>query len=94
MAEHRGKKMLDIELRLHQRVVAREEGALLEWLQRVGCVVYCAALARTGSVADAERLTEVLFLELWHQPALFDPMDGPLSLQLIRRMSSHVVGVA
>ena len=89
-----GRHLLDVELRLHQRVVARDRSALLEWLQLVGDVVYCAALSRTGRDAEAEELTEALFLEVWRHPAMFHPADGPLGLQLIRRMSQRPVAVA
>lgn len=89
-----GRQRLDAELRLHRRVVARERAALLEWLQLVGDVVYCAALSLTGEAAAAEDLTEALFLDVWRHPELFDPADGPLSLQLIRRMSQRPVAVS
>ncbi len=89
-----GRQRLEVELRLHRRVVAREPAALLEWLQLVGDVVYCAALSRTGRAADAQDLTEALFLDVWRHPELFDPAEGPLSLQLIRRMSQRPAGVA
>ncbi len=89
-----GRQRLDMEVRLHRRVVARETAALVEWLQLVGDVVYCAALSRTGQTADAEDVTAALFLEVWRHPEMFDPEDGPLSLQLIRRMSQHPVAVS
>lgn len=89
-----GRQRLDVELRLHRRVVAREQAALLEWLQLVGDVVYCAALSRTGQAVDAEDLTEALILEVWRHPEMFDPTDGPLSLQLIRRMSQRLLAVS
>jgi len=88
-----GRQRLDEELRLHRRVVARDRDALLEWLRLVGDVVYCAALSRTGTAADAEDLTEALFLDVWRHPEMFDPAEGPLSLQLIRRMSQRPVAV-
>lgn len=92
--ERPGRHLMDAERRLHQRVVARDQSALLEWLRLVGDVVYCAALSRTGTAAEAEDLTEALFLDVWRQPALFDPADGPLTLQLIRRMTQRPVAVA
>ncbi len=89
-----GRELMDVELRLHQRVVAGDRSALLEWLQLVGDVVYCAALSRTGTAAAAEALTEALFVEVWRHPAMFHPHDGPLTLQLIRRMSRRPVAAA
>jgi DNA-directed RNA polymerase specialized sigma24 family protein len=82
--------LLDEELRLHERVVARDEAALLEWLGRTGGVVYSVALSHTGRVGLAEDLTEALFLEVWRHPEAFHPDKGPLTLQLIRRMSVDV----
>lgn len=89
-----GQQRLDVELGLHRRVVAREQAALLEWLQLVGDVVYCAALSRTGRAADAEDLTETLFLDVWRHPEVYDPAKAPLSLQLVRRMSELAVPVS
>ena len=83
--QRRGRELLDEELRLHEGVVARDQAALLEWLERIGGVVYCVALSQTGDAAAAHDLTEGLFLELWRHPAHFHPTDGPLTLQLIRR---------
>jgi DNA-directed RNA polymerase specialized sigma24 family protein len=87
----RGKELLDTEVRLHERVVARDQGALVEWVRRIGGDVYCTALSCTGDVAAAEDMTEALFLEVWRQPALFHPARGPLTLQLVRRMSRTFV---
>jgi DNA-directed RNA polymerase specialized sigma24 family protein len=92
--ERPGRRLMGAEQQLHRRVVAGDRSALLEWLQLVGDVVYCAALSRTGSAADAADLTEALFLEVWRHPAMFNPGDGPLSLQLIRRMAQRPVAVA
>lgn len=92
-AQRHGRQLLDVELALHQRVVNRDQSALLEWLQRAGSLVYCAALLRTGAPAEAEAMTEALFLEVWRHPAMFHPADGPLSLQLIRRMSQQLATV-
>ena len=92
-ARRHGKQLLDVELGLHQRVVNRDQAALLEWLQRAGSLVYCAALSRTGAPAEAEVMTAALFLDVWRHPSMFHPADGPLSLQLIRRMSQQLATV-
>lgn len=82
------------ESRLHERVVQRDELALLECFDRVADLVYCMALARTGDQASAEALTEAVFLALWRDPAAFSPSHGPLGLQLLRRMTAGLVGVS
>lgn len=91
LEQRRGRVLLDEELQLHQRVVGRDEAALLEWLRRIGAVVYSAALTCTGDVAAAEEMTEALFLEVWRHPEKFHPTHGPLSLQLVRRMSTELL---
>ncbi len=85
---------MEAELALHRRVLAGDQSALLEWLELDGDLVYCAAVSHTGQTAAADDLTEALFLEVWHHPEMFDPADGPLSLQLIRRISRRPVGVS
>jgi DNA-directed RNA polymerase specialized sigma24 family protein len=89
----RGRALLDEELRLHQRVVARDEAALLEWLRLIGDVVYSAALSRTGELTAAEDVTETLFLEVWRHPEQFHPTRGPLTLQLVRRMRTELLSL-
>ena len=90
LEQRRGEVLLDEELRLHERVVERDEAALLEWLRRIGGMVYSVALSNTGRVGLAEDMTEALFLDVWRHPEMFHPSRGPLVLQLIRRMSVDV----
>jgi hypothetical protein len=73
--------------------VQRDESALLECFDRVGDLLYCMALARTGRPAVAEELTEAVFVALWRDPAAFPPSQGPLGLQLLRRMAAGLVSV-
>ena len=82
----RGRELLEEEKRLHERVSAHDRAAMLEWLDRIGGLVYSAALSHTGTAAAAEEMTAMLFLEVWQQPALYHPSRGPLALQMIRRM--------
>jgi DNA-directed RNA polymerase specialized sigma24 family protein len=84
--ERRGKALLEGEIRLHERVVARDQEALLEWLHLIGGVVYSTALSYTGNAGAAEEKATALFLEVWLHPAMFHPTRGPLTLQLIRRL--------
>ena len=89
--ECRGHELLEQELRLHERVVARDQEALLEWLNVVGGVVYATVLSYMGDAATAEDETAALFLEVWRHPAMFHPTRGPLVLQLLRRMREDLV---
>ncbi|HEX2192130.1 MAG TPA: hypothetical protein VHH09_02975 [Acidimicrobiales bacterium] len=86
-------RLLAEESRLHERVVRRDESALLECFDRIGDLVYCMALARTGRQASAEELTEAVFVAFWRDPAAFPPSQGPLGLQLLRRMSEGPLSV-
>ena len=79
-------KLFDEELRLHERIVGRDQSAVLDVLDRVGGVVYCMALLRMGNPTAAEDITERLFLDLWREPERFHPAHGPLALQLIGQM--------
>lgn len=90
-AEGPGKQLLERELRLHERVFAGDQSALLEWLHLIGGVVYSTALSYMGDAAAAEKRTTALFLEVWMHPAMFNPMQGPLTLQLIRRLREDYV---
>jgi hypothetical protein len=84
------RKLFDEELRLHERIVARDQSAVLEFLDRVGGVVYCMAVARTGDPTAAEDLTERFFLDLWREPERFHPAHGPVALQLIGRLGTEL----
>ncbi len=57
--------LLEEESALHQRIVERDEAALLEYFDRGGHIVYCVALALTEDAVAAEDLTEGLFVDLW-----------------------------
>lgn len=87
-------RLIEEELRLHERVVQRDESALLECLDRVGDLVYCMALLQTGRPALAEELTERLFVAFWRDPEAFPPTQGPLGLQLVRRLTEGLVTVS
>jgi hypothetical protein len=71
---------------LFDRIVARDQLALLEALERTGAMVFCVALLLTGQRAAAEALTEALFVELWRTPHAFPPTEGPLGLQMIHQL--------
>ena len=86
-------RLLAEESRLHERIVQRDESALWGCFHRIGELVYCMALARTGRQAAAEELTEAVFVAFWRDPAAFPPTQGPLGMQLLRRVSEGPVGV-
>lgn len=90
----RGKELREEELRLFERVVARDELALMECLDRVGQMVFCAALAQAGDQGAAEDLTEELFVRFWRSPEAFDPARGPLGLQMVGRLKERVGAAA
>ena len=79
--------LLEEERLLHERIVQRDDSALLEYLDRMGHVLYCAALMHTGDTTAAEALTEELFIDLWQEPEAFNPAHGPAALQLLERMA-------
>jgi hypothetical protein len=87
-------RLMADESRLHDRVVQRDGAALLECFDRAADLVYCMALARTGDEASAEELTEAVFVALWRDPAAFAPHQGPLGLQLLRRMAAGLVSAS
>ncbi|HEX2042816.1 MAG TPA: hypothetical protein VHF24_09290 [Acidimicrobiales bacterium] len=87
----RGEELTEEEQLLYERVVQRDESALLECFDRVGHVVYCMALLCSDGRASAEELTETVFVRFWQDPQGFGPAaDGPLAVQLIRRMTEDL----
>lgn len=85
-----GEALAEEELSLHERVVQRDESALLQCFDRIGHLVYCVALSCTESHESAEELTEEMFVGYWQHPHDFPPARGPLSLQLIRRITTDL----
>ncbi len=85
--------LLAEERHLHDRVVDRDELALMESFDRTACVVYRSALSMSDTPDRAAALVEALFVEYWRSPQSFDPACGPLSLQMIRRLVHRVGAV-
>jgi hypothetical protein len=86
-SHHRGRepsRSRDEEARLHERLVDRDESALLECLDRFGPIVYSTSLTESGDSMLAEAVTERVFVHLWRRPEAFHPRQGPLVLQLVR----------
>jgi hypothetical protein len=85
-----GEELAEEELSLYERVVQRDESALLECFDRIGHVVYCVALLCSNGSPSAEELTERVFVRFWQDPRSFGPAHGPLAVQLIRRMTEDL----
>jgi hypothetical protein len=88
-AMRRGRRLLEDEIRLHERLVARDRSALLECFDRFGRIVYCTSLAQSDDSLVAETLTEQAFVQLWLRPEAFDPRRAPIVLQLVRVLLRH-----
>ncbi len=84
------RRLRDEELRLHERLLDRDERALLECFDRFGQVVYCLTLAETGDAILAEAVTERLFIDLWLRPQAFSPSRRPIGLQLVLAIADCV----
>lgn len=82
----KGEALRVLQARLHRRLAAGDELALLELYDLVAGIVFCAAFGLTGSRSTASAQTEALFVELWRAPHTFAPANGPLGLQMIRRL--------
>jgi RNA polymerase sigma-70 factor, ECF subfamily len=64
------------------RLVAGDERALGEIFDRLGAVVYGAALRVLGDDAAAQDVAQDVFVELWCHPGRFDPAAGSLRTYL------------
>jgi len=67
---------------LADRLVAGDERALGEVFDRLGPVVYGAALRVLGDAAAAQDVAQDVFVELWCHPGKYDPAAGPLRAYL------------
>ena len=85
-----GSKLREEQERLYERIVARDELALLDSFDRTSGLVFCVALLLTGETSTASYWTEALFVEFWRAPETFAPVHGPLGLQMIRRLAQLV----
>ena len=83
-ARWEGGRLREEEASLHERLVDRDQSALLECLDRFGHIVYSTSLTETGDSVVAEAVTERVFVQLWRRPEAFHPRRGPLLLQLVR----------
>jgi RNA polymerase sigma-70 factor, ECF subfamily len=98
------------DVRLHERLVGGDDGALAEAYDSYSALVYSIALRITHDPGGAEDLTQDVFLYLWERPQNYDPARGALrtwlcvvargrSLDWVRRAQSRArtqsrVGVA
>jgi RNA polymerase sigma-70 factor (ECF subfamily) len=67
---------------LAARLVAGDERALGEIFDRLGTVVYGAALRVLGNAAAAQDVAQDVFVELWSHPGRYDPAAGTLRTYL------------
>jgi RNA polymerase sigma-70 factor, ECF subfamily len=67
---------------LAARLVAGDERALGEIFDRLGAVVYGAALRVLGDAAAAQDVAQDVFVELWSHPGRYDPAAGTLRTYL------------
>ena len=77
-----------------QLVVAAALGrddALAEIYRRHGGAVIGLARRVTGSAAEAEDVTQDVFLRLWHHPDRFDPTRGSLRTFLLTQCHGRAV---
>lgn len=66
------------ELRIRERLVAREDSALAELYDQFGPFVYGLALRVTRDSLAAEDVAQDVFLSMWERPAAFDPTRGSM----------------
>jgi len=64
------------------RLLAGDERALGEIFDRLGTVVYGAALRVLGDAAAAQDVAQDVFVELWGHPGRYDPAAGSLRTYL------------
>jgi RNA polymerase sigma-70 factor (ECF subfamily) len=67
---------------LAARLAAGDERALGEIFDRLGAVVYGAALRVLGDTAAAQDVAQDVFVELWSHPGRYDPAAGALRTYL------------
>ncbi|HVB70524.1 MAG TPA: sigma-70 family RNA polymerase sigma factor [Acidimicrobiales bacterium] len=69
------------------------EVALAEVYRRHGGVVFGLARRVLGNAAEAEDVTQEVFLRLWNEPARFDPLRGSLRSFLLAQSHARSVDV-
>ena len=69
------------------------EVALAEVYRRHGGVVFGLARRVLGNAAEAEDVTQEVFLRLWNEPARFDPLRGSLRSYLLAQSHARSVDV-
>lgn len=63
---------------LHAGLVAGDEQALTEVYERYAALVFTVALRLVRDPASAEDVVQEVFVQVWRQPAMFDPAAGTL----------------
>lgn len=85
--------VLDTDAALAERFVAEGEAVITDVYARWSPLVHALALKRLGSIADAEDVTQAVFVNAWRNHASFDPsigsLPGWLSSITRRRIADH-----
>jgi RNA polymerase sigma-70 factor (ECF subfamily) len=74
-------------------IARSREDALAEAYRRHGGAVFGLAKRVTGSVKDAEDITQDLFVRLWSEPERYDAARGSLRTFLLNRTHGRAVDV-
>ena len=75
---------------LASRLVAGDVGALAEVYRQTSSLVFTIALRTLGSQADAEDVTERVYIQAWRTRGAYDPTRRPVRAWLVA-MTRHVV---
>ncbi len=77
--------------RLVAAMAAGDEGALGRAYDAHGRLVYSLARRLLGRPADAEEITQDVFLQLWKRAGSFDPARSPLAAYLLMLTRSRAI---
>jgi len=76
---------------LTARLAAGDDHALADAIDRLGAVVYGAAVAIVGDGSSAQDVVQDVFVELWRHPGRYDPNAGSLRTYLLALARNRAV---